>query len=145
MRSRAPVLYHHVVGRFQAAAMGGDAADAPRHSYSHALLRKLETSAADARLDAALAAEQRAEHDTDSDDDDSAREPDEAPEGEAEQADAERAARLAEFERLMRERVLLGKEGGVDYAKVDADASLDRRWEREARLDAEERYFAEED
>jgi len=105
-------------------------------------LRKLETSAADARLDAALAAEQRAEHDTDSDDDDSAREPDEAPE---EEVDAERAARLAEFERLMRERVLLGKEGGVDYAKVDADASLDRRWEREARLDAEELYFAEED
>jgi hypothetical protein len=43
----------------------------------------------------------------------------------------------------MVERVLDGADEGVDYRRVDADASLDAKWDREEALDAEEAYFAD--
>lgn len=53
----------------------------------------------------------------------------------------EYASRLVEFERAMRERFLAGEERDFDYSVVDADASLDDFWGKEARQDAEDRYF----
>ena len=55
----------------------------------------------------------------------------------------EYASRLVEFERAMRERFLAGEERDFDYSVVDADASLDDFWDKEARQDAEDRYFDE--
>jgi hypothetical protein len=131
-RRRAPLLYHHVVGRFTEAG-ACDPGDAPQHAASHAYLRKLEASAVDARLEAALAAELREEHDTDSDSEEEAVRTVPGAQAEAEEAvpDEEHYARVAEFTKLMRERVLMGTEtDGVDYATVDADVSLDAKWDR---------------
>jgi len=55
----------------------------------------------------------------------------------------EYASRLMEFERAMRERFLAGEERDFDYSVVDDDASLDEFWGKEARQDAEDRYFDE--
>ena len=52
---------------------------------------------------------------------------------------------MADFERVMRERFLAGEDEGFDYARVDADASLDDHWAKEIERDAEDRYFDEED
>ena len=55
-----------------------------------------------------------------------------------------RAACVAAFTRVMRERFLSGGEEarhGVDYAAVDADATLDERWARVVAQDAEDAYF----
>jgi Coiled-coil domain containing protein (DUF2052) len=42
----------------------------------------------------------------------------------------------------MRSRFLAGEDAEfVDYATIDADASLDDVWAREETLDAQERYF----
>ena len=57
----------------------------------------------------------------------------------------EYAQRMADFERVMRERFLAGEDEGFDYARVDADASLDDHWAKEIERDAEDRYFDEED
>ncbi len=53
------------------------------------------------------------------------------------------AARLEDFRRLMRERVLTGAESAhVDYRAVDADAALDDAWARVAAQDAEDEWFS---
>ena len=50
--------------------------------------------------------------------------------------------RLAEFQRMMRERYLEGEDGAhVDYKQVDGNQSLDDAWRREAAQDAEDAYF----
>ena len=126
-----------------------DPADAARHAVSHQLLRRMETERADAKLAAALAAEARVEVESDSDEpvaaaDTEAEAADEADESEEAAAarSAAHATRLAEFTRLMRERVLAGVESAeVDYAAVDGDASLDARWDAVADSDAQERWF----
>lgn len=56
-------------------------------------------------------------------------------------ANASRDARVEEFRRMMRERYLDGADGDADYRRVDADASLDDAWTREAAQDAEDAYF----
>ncbi len=57
----------------------------------------------------------------------------------------EYAQRMADFERVMRERFLAGEDEGFDYARVDADASLDDHWAKEIERDAEDRYFDQDD
>ena len=55
-----------------------------------------------------------------------------------------RGVRVEEFRRVMRERFLEGREeawSAAEYAKVDADVSLDERWARLAAQDAEDAYF----
>ena len=53
---------------------------------------------------------------------------------------SEYSARVAEFERMMRERFLDGGDD-FDYARVDADDALDAHWRREMDQDAEDAYF----
>lgn len=43
--------------------------------------------------------------------------------------------------RLMHQRFLAGEDDGVDYQKLDRDASLDDDWAAEQQQDAEDAYF----
>ena len=157
MRERQPVLYSTVVGRFSADLSIPDPADAAQHAVSHALLRKLDSRRADAQLEEEL--RRTGEVEADSDEEEAAAEEsddEEAVAGEGEEEESAEvsarraraaaraeahATRLAEFRRLMRERVLLGEETEVDYAKVDADETLDDL--RTVGQDAEAAYFDE--
>lgn len=56
-------------------------------------------------------------------------------------ANVSRDARVEEFRRMMRERYVDGADGDAEYRRVDADASLDDAWTREAERDAEDAYF----
>jgi hypothetical protein len=125
------------------------------------MLRAVDNADAEARLRAALEHEARCqpEEESDSDDEEDAagdmdaddvmddEDEDGCPGDEARAAaggGAEaRAERLAAFGRVMRERFLAGGEAEVhvDYAAVDADATLDERWARVADADAEDAYF----
>jgi hypothetical protein len=154
------------VGRFAAGAdaplpaelRGGEGG--PR-GVAAAMLRAVDNADAEARLRAALEHEARCqpEEESDSDDEEDAagdmdaddvmddEDEDGCPGDEARAAaggGAEaRAERLAAFGRVMRERFLAGGEAEVhvDYAAVDADATLDERWARVADADAEDAYF----
>ena len=166
----APLLYHHHVGRFEAppddgvddalgpGGAGGAAGAALRHGVAAAMLRAHDEADAAAALRAALAREAatQPESETDSDDSDAAEDvrmsaaapPAEAAAEAAAAAGgtdpAERAACVAAFTRVMRERFLSGAEEarhGVDYTRIDADATLDERWARVAAQDAEDAYF----
>ena len=48
---------------------------------------------------------------------------------------------VAELRELMLARYLGGKETDINYAVIDADASLDDAWQRTADQDAEDAYF----
>jgi hypothetical protein len=151
------------VGRFAAGAdaplpaelRGGEGG--PR-GVAAAMLRAADNADAEARLRAALEHEARCQPEEESDSDD---EEDAAADVDADEMDDEdggpgdearaaagggaeaRAERLAAFGRVMRERFLAGGEAAVqvDYAAVDADATLDERWARVADADAEDAYF----
>lgn len=43
--------------------------------------------------------------------------------------------------RLMHQRFLAGEDEGVDYRRLDRDASLDDDWAAEQQQDAEDAYF----
>jgi len=63
-----------------------------------------------------------------------------------ERAREQRDARLAEFQRVMRERYMNGEDDAhVDYRKIDDDQSLDDTWRREATQDAEDAWFDEDE
>ncbi len=114
-----------------------------RRGVAAAMLHAADEAEAAARLRAALEheAQTQPESDDSSDDEDDA---DVAPMADDAAADDAPDARMAEFGRVMRERFLAGREdaaSGVDYAAVDADASLDERWARLAAQDAEDAYF----
>ncbi|KAL2322972.1 hypothetical protein Fmac_027351 [Flemingia macrophylla] len=52
--------------------------------------------------------------------------------------------RMNQFTYIMQQKFLLGEDGEhLDYTKIDNDESLDDHWQREANIDAEERYFAD--
>jgi hypothetical protein len=52
--------------------------------------------------------------------------------------------RMNQFTYIMQQKFLLGEDHEhVDYAKIDNDETLDDHWQREANIDAEERYFAD--
>ncbi len=151
------------MGRFAAGAdaplpaelRGGEGG--PR-GVAAAMLRAADNADAEARLRAALEHEARCQPEEESDSDD---EEDAAADVDADEMDDEdggpgdearaaagggaeaRAERLAAFGRVMRERFLAGGEAAVqvDYAAVDADATLDERWARVADADAEDAYF----
>jgi hypothetical protein len=156
------------VGRFAAGAdaplpaelRGGEGG--PR-GVAAAMLRAADNADAEARLRAALEHEARCqpEEESDSDDDEDAAADMDADDGMIDDEDEDggpgdearaaagsdaaeaRAERLAAFGRVMRERFLAGGEAAahVDYAAVDADATLDERWARVADADAEDAYF----
>ena len=66
-----------------------------------------------------------------------------APDPEADTAS--RAARVASFRRVLRERFLDGEDPDASaYARVDVDASLDESFAAETARDAEDKYFEEE-
>ena len=54
---------------------------------------------------------------------------------------SEYVARVAEFERVMRERFLDGLDENFDYARVDNDPAKDAHWRREMDQDVEDAYF----
>lgn len=52
--------------------------------------------------------------------------------------------RLNQFTYIMQQKFLLGEDHEhLDYSKIDNDETLDDHWQREANVDAEERYFAD--
>lgn len=52
--------------------------------------------------------------------------------------------RLNQFTYIMQEKFLLGEDQEhLDYSKIDNDETLDDHWMREANVDAEEKYFAD--
>jgi len=52
--------------------------------------------------------------------------------------------RMNQFTYIMQQKFLLGEDHEhVDYTKIDNDETLDDHWQREANIDAEERYFAD--
>lgn len=53
----------------------------------------------------------------------------------------EQATLREEFASLMRVRFLAGKDKGVDYAAIDADATLDDAFLGEMERDVEEAWF----
>ncbi|CAJ1943211.1 unnamed protein product [Sphenostylis stenocarpa] len=51
--------------------------------------------------------------------------------------------RMNQFTYIMQQKFLLGEDQDhLDYSKIDNDETLDDHWQREANIDAEERYFA---
>jgi len=52
--------------------------------------------------------------------------------------------RMDQFTYIMQQKFLLGEDQEhLDYSKIDNDETLDDHWQREANIDAEERYFAD--
>lgn len=52
--------------------------------------------------------------------------------------------RMNQFTYIMQQKFLLGEDREhVDYSKIDNDETLDDHWQREANVDAEDRYFAD--
>jgi len=52
--------------------------------------------------------------------------------------------RMNQFTYIMQQKFLLGEDHEhQDYSKIDNDETLDDHWQREANIDAEERYFAD--
>lgn len=52
--------------------------------------------------------------------------------------------RMNQFTYIMQQKFLLGEDHEhLDYSKIDNDETLDDHWQREANVDAEERYFAD--
>ncbi|TKY55515.1 hypothetical protein E2542_SST19932 [Spatholobus suberectus] len=52
--------------------------------------------------------------------------------------------RMNQFTYIMQQKFLLGEDHEhLDYSKIDNDETLDDHWQREANIDAEERYFAD--
>ncbi|KAK4262516.1 hypothetical protein QN277_028068 [Acacia crassicarpa] len=52
--------------------------------------------------------------------------------------------RLNQFTYIMQQKFLLGEDQEhLDYSRIDNDETLDDHWQREANVDAEEKYFAD--
>ena len=110
---------------------------------------ELETCLRDRDVDAAVAAARGAagaEDHTESDAEKKGKSPSDvgadAPDPEANTAS--RAARVASFRRMLRERFLDGGDPDADaYARVDGDASLDESFAEVTARDAEEKYFGD--
>ena len=145
MRRRDPLLYETVVGdpprRLVVEADEDPSADLADGKRAHVAAMSLLAAEDDRAVAAELATRRDAAR----------RDADDASSGESSEGDEDdarpdgpsRAARLEAFRRAMVERVLDGADECVDYRRVDADASLDAKWDREESLDAEEAYFAD--
>ena len=153
MRLREPVLFHQHVGAAPGTREGGtetSGADETEraHAVSLALLAREDDRDADAAVAAARGAE-GAEDDAESDAEKEKKGKRPSVVG-ADAADPEantatRAARVASFRRVLRERFLDGEDPDASaYARVDVDASLDESFAAETARDAEDKYFEEE-
>ena len=156
MRLREPVLFHQHVGAAletrEAGDQGGSEAAGSdeterAHAVSLALLAREDYRDADAAVAAARGA---AGTEDDAESDAERKKRGKRPSGVgADAADPEantatRAARVASFRRVLRERFLDGGEpDAAAYARVDGDASLDESFAAETARHAEEKYFGE--
>lgn len=148
MRLREPVLFHQHVGAAPGTREGGtetSGADETEraHAVSLALLAREDDRDAVAAARGGAGAEDDAEYD--------ARRKGKRPSGfgadapDPEADTASRAARVASFRRVLRERFLDGDDPDASaYARVDVDASLDESFAAETARDAEDKYFEEE-
>ncbi|XP_028762225.1 coiled-coil domain-containing protein 97-like isoform X2 [Neltuma alba] len=165
MREREPYLHHEYVGRFQDQSGRGMAR--PGERWSETLMRRSE----EAFLVAKIRGEQQrlgvaerdwigneriqeeeerrnvtrdrhptAAHLNHSDDpSDQTRENEESSLSPEELQD-----RLNQFTYIMQQKFLLGEDQEhLDYSRIDNDETLDDHWQREANVDAEEKYFAD--
>ena len=156
MRLREPVLFHQHVGAAletrEAGDQGGsEAAGSDETERAHAVSLALLAREDDRDADAAVAAARGgagAEDDAEYDARRKGKRPirgfgADAPDFEADTAS--RAARVASFRRVLRERFLDGGDPDTSaYARVDVDASLDESFAAETARDAEDKYFEEE-
>ena len=121
MRLREPVLFHQHVGAALETREAGDQGGSEAAGSD-------ETERAHAVSLALLAREDYRDADA----------------ADPEANTATRAARVASFRRVLRERFLDGGEpGAAAYARVDGDASLDESFAAETARHAEEKYFGE--
>ena len=150
MRLREPVLFHqHVGAALETREGGNEAGGADETERTHAVSLALLAREDDRDVDAAVAAARGAagaEDHTESDAGKKGKSPSDvgadAPDPEANTAS--RAARVASFRRMLRERFLDGGDPDADaYARVDGDASLDESFAEVTARDAEEKYFGD--
>lgn len=152
MRLREPVLFHQHVGAAPGTREGGiETSGADETERAHAVSLALLAREDDRDADAAVAAARGgagAEDDAEYDARRKGKRPirgfgADAPDFEADTAS--RAARVASFRRMLRERFLDGGDPDTSaYARVDVDASLDESFAAETARDAEDKYFEEE-
>ena len=150
MRLREPVLFHQHVGaaletRNEGNESSGAVETERKHAVSLALLDREDERDADAAIAAAHGVV-GAEDDAESDKEKKWKRPSgvgaDVPDPET--SSATRAARVATFRRMLRERFLDGRDpDAAAYARVDCDASLDESFAEEKARDAEEKYFCD--
>ncbi|XP_020978049.1 coiled-coil domain-containing protein 97 [Arachis ipaensis] len=163
MREREPYLHHEYVGKFQDQSSRGMAR--PGERWSETLMRRCE----EAELVAKIRGEQQrmgvperdwvlnflnlfqsytckiTRHLSQPDISDDGVASDPARESQESSLSAEELEdRMNQFTYIMQQKFLLGEDHEhLDYTKIDNDETLDDHWMREANIDAEERYFAD--
>jgi hypothetical protein len=135
MKRRNPLLHEQLIGRFQSEEekMELERPDLTNCSLSNIIIEHIDITAERELKQRLQGQEEEEEFDTDSEE-----ESEEGPNGAGKQDVLRR-----EFVRAAYQSFLAGKDMGIDYARIDKDASLDDLL-AEAR-DAEERYFDERD
>jgi hypothetical protein len=168
MRRRQPFVHYQMVGKFltpaEKEAAATRAAAAPGATLSASIMRREEEREATARCEEERTAFEAAQEEEEEEEEVvekiegqgfTERASEEVEEGTEENAApstgtahgiarasaVERAEQAAAFLDVMRQRFLHGKEAGVDYAAIDADASLDEHWAVEEARDVEDFYF----
>ncbi|XP_054795672.1 uncharacterized protein LOC129301342 [Prosopis cineraria] len=171
MREREPYLHHEYVGRFQDQSGRGMAR--PGERWSETLMRRSEEAFLVAKIrgeqqrlgvaerdwigNESIQQEEEEEEDEEvrkatsdghptathlnrpDDPSDQTRENEESSLSPEEIQD-----RLNQFTYIMQQKFLLGEDQEhLDYSRIDNDETLDDHWQKEANVDAEEKYFAD--
>ncbi|KAI4327207.1 hypothetical protein L6164_019695 [Bauhinia variegata] len=162
MREREPYLHHDYVGKFQDHSGRGMAR--PGERWSETLMRRSEEAMLVAKIrgeqqrlgvaerdwignERIQEVEEEEEEEDDEEEEDEERRnsahPLEAKDSEESTISAEELQdRLNQFTSIMQQKFLLGEDHEhLDYSKIDNDETLDDHWQREANVDAEEKYF----
>nr|KYP51481.1 hypothetical protein KK1_026639 [Cajanus cajan] len=151
MREREPYLHHEYVGKFQDQSGRGMAR--PGERWSETLMRRCEEAALVAKIRGEQQRMGVPERDWVGNErrhlneanviDNAASDPARVSREPTLSAE-ELEERMNQFTYIMQQKFLLGEDREhLDYTKIDNDETLDDHWQREANIDAEERYFAD--
>ncbi|KAF7828498.1 coiled-coil domain-containing protein 97 [Senna tora] len=164
MREREPYLHHEYVGKFQDQSGRGMAR--PGERWSETLIRRSEEAYLVAKIrgeqqrlgvaerdwigNERMQEEEEEEEEEEEMDSNHSDDTDDAPSDQARKnmessiSAEELQDRLNQFTYMMQQKFLLGEDQEhLDYSKIDNDETLDDHWQREANVDAEEKYFAD--
>ncbi|KAL9326768.1 hypothetical protein ACSQ67_007413 [Phaseolus vulgaris] len=146
MREREPYLHHEYVGKFQ--DQSGRRMARPGERWSETLMRRCDEAALVAKIrgeQQRMGVPERDWRDLNEAvvNDDSLSNPGRVSLEQTVSAE-ELEDRMDQFTYIMQQKFLLGEDQEhLDYSKIDNDETLDDHWQREANIDAEERYFAD--